>query len=85
MSPTIAPKKAALEPSKAIGYKGKYQTKTGSDGVYLKIILKEALPAGTELIGFPAKDKKQDTHPDFHFQLSKAKRSSNSSDPFSDM
>lgn len=61
--------KKQFPPDVAIAYKGKY-SKNGKSGTYLKVILKEDLEAGTEIIAFPKnREKAKETDPDFGFQI----------------
>lgn len=70
-------------PDVALAYRGEYEKEVNGEtksGTYLKVILKEDLAAGTEIIAFPRKrEKKKDTDPDFGFRLSEAKKGSSKS------
>ena len=53
-------------PDIAIAYKN--TAKSGQ--AYIKIIVKQDIPAGTELAMFPNSNKKERSHPDYNFRLS---------------
>lgn len=66
-------------PDVAIAWRGPYEDKEGNEKTYLKVIAKEDILAGTELIAFPVKrTKKNETDPDFGFRLSESRKKTSS-------
>jgi hypothetical protein len=52
-----------------------YVNKSKSTGeTYLKVIIREDIPAGTELVMFKNNNKKAENHPDYHLKFAAPKK-----------
>lgn len=59
-----------------LGYTNSFTDKHGNEQRYIKLVVKQAIPANTELVVFANTNKKSPKHPDFSVKLSSGKKKS---------